>query len=146
MTIYQYIAYKNPMGAKKVLDSFGMQATRKPEILARQLADSVNRHGKQAMYRIASVHPDLELITNFNAFNDKKEEKSDSCSCKEKEVSLFSSAEGQAIKSAVEDIKRSQEVSNQVGGKGKEVRSEKSELLIIGAIAVVSLALILKNK
>jgi hypothetical protein len=78
MTIYQYIAYKNPMGAKKVLDSFGMRATRQPEVLARQLAGAVNRHGEQAMYRIASVHPDLELITEFNEYNAKREAKADS--------------------------------------------------------------------
>ena len=131
------------MGAKKVLDSFGMRATRKPEVLARQLADAVNRHGEQAMYRIASVHPDLELITEFNEYNAKREAKADSS--KEKETSLFSSAEGQAIKSAVEDIKRRQEFSNMVGNTPKEVRSEKTELLIIGAIALVGLALVLKK-
>lgn len=145
MTIYQYVAYKNPMGAKKVLDSFGIKAIRKPDVLARQLADAVNKYGKQAVYRIASVHPDLELITQFNDFNNQKEEKSDSCSCKNEKDSLFSSAEGQAIKSAVEDIKRSQEVSSQVNNNQKDNRSEKSELLIIGAIALVGLALVLKK-
>jgi hypothetical protein len=134
------------MAAKKVLDSFGMKAVRRPEILARQLADAVNQHGKQAMYRIAAVHPDLELITQFNEYNtQQKEEKSDSCSCKDKDASLFSSAEGQAIKTAVEDIKRSQEVSSQVNGNGKEGKSEKSELMIIGAVVLVGLALVLKK-
>jgi flagellar hook-basal body complex protein FliE len=133
------------MAAKKVLDSFGMKAVRKPDVLARQLADAVNRHGKQAMYRIAAVHPDLELITQFNEYNAQKENKSDSCGCKDKDTSLFSSAEGQVIKSAVEDIKRNQEASNQVNSNAKEGRSEKSELMIIGAIALVGLALVLKK-
>lgn len=148
MTIYEYIAYKNPMAAKKVLDSFNMKATRKPEILSRELADAVNQHGKEAMYRIAAVHPDLELITQFNAHNEDQEKgKSKTCSCedKDKDNSLFSSAEGQAMKSAVEDIKRSQEVSSQVNVGDKGGKSEKSELLIIGAIAVIGLALILKK-
>jgi hypothetical protein len=143
MTIFDYIAYSNPLGAKQVLDSFGMRATRKPEILARQLANCVNQHKAEAMFRIAAIHPDRELITEFNAHNQPKEIETKSSNDKE-EVSLFSSAEGQAIKSAVEDLKRNQEISNQVGG-SREPKSEKSELLIIGAIALVGLALVLKK-
>jgi hypothetical protein len=141
MTIFEYVALNNPNGAKNVVNKFGHKAIRRPDMLARQLADTVNRHGKQAMYEIASVHPDLDLITHFNEFNAEKEGKS-SCGCKDKkEDSLFSSAEGQAIKKAVEDISRKQEVAES----GKKEKSEKSELLIIGAVAVIGLALVMKK-
>jgi len=143
MTLYEYIAYSHPEGAKRVINSYGSKAIRKPEMLAKQLADTVNRNGKEALYRIASVHPDLELLTHFNEHNasedDKKKEK-ESCSCKDKE-SNFSSAEGQAIKQAVEDLSKKQSEAN----KPAETKTEKSELMIIGAVVLIGLALVMKK-
>lgn len=143
MTLSEYVAIKNPLGAKKVIESYGLQAVRQPQILARQLNDTLVKHGDEALYRIASVHPDLKLITAFNAHNSQangEEKKKEDCSCK-KEESIFSSAEGQQIKSAVEELKRNQVEAN----KPKEGKSEKTELLIIGAVAIVGLALVMKK-
>lgn len=137
MTLYEYVAYKNPNGAKRVINSYGAKAIRRPDILARQLADVVNKNGKEALYRIASVHPDKELLTHLVEFNNKKkaEEETKSCSCEEKS---FLSADGQMIKDAVEDLKRSNEKSDS----GK---SDKTELMIIGAVALIGIALVMKN-
>jgi hypothetical protein len=141
MTIYDYIAYKNPLGAKQVINSYGALANRRPDILAKQLANTVNKHGKQALYKIAGVHPDLELITHFNDYNSEQEKGKDkSCSCNE---SAFSSLEGQAIKEAVQDLQVKQKVSEQTP-ETKE-KTESKDLLIIGAIAVISLALIMRK-
>ena len=138
MTIYEYVAQKNPIGAKNVLNSFGHKAVPRPDILARQLANSVNQYGKEALYRIAAIHPDLELIEHYLDHSESKEAKSKTV---EAEKSLFSSAEGQEIKRAVEDIKNNQNSKNNA----PKEKSEKTELLIIGAVVLVALALVLKK-
>lgn len=150
MTIYEYVALKNPIGAKTVLNSFGEKAVRRPDILAKQLANSVNKYGKEALYRIASVHPDLRLVTEYNKQSIALEEvakgegKEKPCGCeKEKEKeSLFSSAEGQEIKKAVEDLSLK---TNTLANTPKEQKSDKTELMIIGAVVLVGLALVMKK-
>lgn len=142
MTIYEYTALNNPIGAKNVLNSFGEKAVPRPDILARQLANAVQKHGKDALYRIASVHPDLELISEYEAANSAHEEpkkESETCGCK-KEESIFSSAEGQEIKNAVNDLQRRQDLSNQ-----PKEKSDSKDLMIIGAVAVIALALITRK-
>ena len=141
MTIYEYVAYKNPIGAKTVLNSFGEKAVPRPDILARQLANAVNKHGKDALYRIASVHPDLQLVTEYNKQALKPKEEDKPCGCEKKE-SLFSSAEGQEIKKAVETISLKQDA---LSNSQKEPKSDKTELMIIGAVVLVSLALVMKR-
>jgi methylmalonyl-CoA mutase cobalamin-binding subunit len=65
MTIYEYVALNNPNGAKTVLKSFGVKAVLRPDILAKQLANSVINHGKKSLYRIAAIHPDFELVSEY---------------------------------------------------------------------------------
>jgi len=145
MTIFEYVAEKNPEGAREVMNSFGQKAIRRPDLLAKQLAQAVNQHGKIALFKIAAVHPDLELITSYNEYNaqsnpsEKKEDKPCNCSGE----SVFSSAEGQAIKKAVEDLSKVQG-TNPVAVT-KDEKPEKTELMIIGAVAVICLALVLKK-
>ena len=136
MTIYEYIAYKNPHGAKEVLNNFGIKAIRDPKVLSKQLAYVVSKHGKKGLYHIASAHPDLELITHYNEHKNKKTEKPE-----EKIESPFASAEGQAIITAVDNIKSNQEMARN----DKTDKSDKTEMFIIGAVVLVSLALILKK-
>ena len=145
MTIYEYVAAKNPIGAKTVLNSFGEKAVPRPDILAKQLANAVNKHGKNALFRIAAVHPDMELLKEYqnqiNKNNEASEEKSCGCN-KDKEQSLFSSAEGQEIKKAVEQLSLRQDALTTTP---KEVKSDSKDLMIIGAVIVVALALVMKN-
>tara|TARA_R110000787_G_scaffold44415_9_gene109032 strand:- start:448 stop:885 length:438 start_codon:yes stop_codon:yes gene_type:complete len=143
MTIYHYIAYKNPNGAKNVLNSFGEKAIRKPEILAEQLANTVRKHGKEALFRIASVHPDLKLVSEYNKVATKNDEpKEKPCSCDKEKESLFSSAEGQDIKKSVELLTQKQ---NQIDNSPKEQKSDSKELMIVGAVVVIALALVMKK-
>jgi hypothetical protein len=140
MTIYEYMASANPNGAKNVINSFGKKANRRPDILARQLAMCVNEHGKKALYQIALNHPDKELITQCNEEEQKSKPETTP------ELDLMSNAEGQEIKKLVEDIKDQAKGPNtMILPKNDEKPSEKTELLIIGAIAIVGLALILKK-
>jgi hypothetical protein len=136
ITLYEYVADKNPNGAKNVLNSFGKKAVRRPDILAQQLADLVNQRGKEALYRIASVHPDLELISHHNEYKQSQAEKAQA------KDSIFSSAEGQEIKRAVDDLKRNHQAPVSTP---QAEKSEKAELMIIGAVVLVGLALVLKK-
>ena len=145
MNLYEYVAVKNPVGAKNVLNSFGEKAVPRPDILARQLANSVNKYGKDALFRIASVHPDIQLISEYNKqankVSDAENEKT--CSCKKETAeSLFSSAEGQEIKKAVEDLSQKQSA---LANSPKESKSDSKDLMIIGAVVLVALALITKK-
>lgn len=140
MNLYEYVALKNPNGAKNVVNSFGQKAIRRTDILAKQLANTVNSYGKDALFRIASVHPDLELISEYKKQIDSGKEK-ENCDCKKSE-SIFSSAEGQEIKKAVESI---QEKQNSLNNQPKESKSESKDLLIIGAVVLVALALVMNK-
>lgn len=145
MTIFEYTALKNPEGAKRVVNSFGEKAIRNPQALARQLADKVNKHGEKALYRIASVHPDFKLVSDYVKVNQKdseeKEEKS-SCSCQKEN---YSNADGNdEVKKAIEDVKRKQELDSVASNSSKE-KSDKTELMIIGAVALIGLALVTRN-
>tara|TARA_R110002020_G_scaffold468211_1_gene692325 strand:+ start:132 stop:575 length:444 start_codon:yes stop_codon:yes gene_type:complete len=147
MNLYEYVAVKNPVGAKTVLNSFGVKAVRRPDILSRQLANSVNKYGKEALFRIAAIHPDLQLVTEYNKAvavnNGESNEKY--CQCgkkKEEKESLFSSAEGQEIKKAVEDLSLK---TDSLANTPKETKSDKTELMIIGAVVLVGLALVMKK-
>jgi hypothetical protein len=152
MTIYEYVALKNPNGAKTVLNSFGAKAVRRPDILAKQLAESVNQYGKEALYRIASVHPDLKLVSEYYKQNAKLKEVDEgkSCGCKEsakdKVEDLFSSAEGQEIKRAVEDLSLKQDqLAKNPTPTPTEPKSDSKDLMIIGAVVLVALALVMKK-
>lgn len=145
MTIYEYVALKNPIGAKTVLNSFGEKAVPRPDILARQLADSVKKHGKDALYRIASVHPDLNLLSEYYKQSTKNDHTP--CECEKCQVTasepVFSSADGQEVKKAVEEIKTKQDV---IANTPKEAsKSDSKDLMIIGAVAVIALALVMKK-
>ena len=145
MTLYEYVAVKNPVGAKTVLNSFGEKAVPRPDILARQLANAVNKHGKDALFRIASVHPDMQLISEYNKQANKDSDVVDEkpCACKKDKVEdLFSSAEGQEIKKAVENLSLKQDALTNTP---KESKSDSKDLMIIGAVVVVALALVMKK-
>lgn len=145
MTIYEYVAVKNPIGAKTVLNSFGEKAVPRPDILARQLANAVNKHGKNALFRIASVHPDMQLMAEYQKQITKDEDvvEEKSCGCKDKEESIFSSAEGQEIKKAVETLSLKQDALSNTPTESP--KSDSKDLMIIGAVVVVALALVMKK-
>lgn len=121
ITIYEYTATNNRSGAQQVAREFGMQPANNPRMLAQQLAEIVRRHGKQAVDKLKEVHPDVDEFE---------------CDCTDKKTSnacgsCHSNIDGQAIKSEVAGL--------------REKLSDKSELLIIGGVVILTLALILKK-
>ena len=147
-TLYHYVAAKNPVGAKNVLNSFGEKAVPRPDILASQLANCVNRHGKDCLYRIAAVHPDLELVSEY--YKHATQNENTPCGCdkgksEDETKSVWDSADGQEIKKTVEEIKNKQSTQNTNNQTPKEKESQSRDLMIIGAVAVIALALVMKK-
>ena len=135
MNIYQYTATNNPNGAREVIESYGIRAEKKK--LSRQLAYVVSKNGEEALNKVASIHPDLGLFQK--QIDDYKEKIKKDC---EDKTSSFSNADGQSIKAEITSLKSSMDGSKQVvPDSGKS----KAELLIIGGIIVIGLAIIFKK-
>jgi len=133
MNLYQYTAINNPNGSREVVESFGIRADRKK--LPRQLAYIVSKHGQDGLDKVSSIHPDISLFQK--QIDDFKEKiKKD---CEEKTSNNFSNADGQSIKNEISSLKDSVNNPREDGSKSK------SELLIIGGILVIGLAIIFKK-
>lgn len=134
MNIYQYTALNNPNGARQVVESYSIRPDKK--LLPKQLAFVVAKHGEEALSKVASIHPDLPLfqkqIDNFKEKIKKEHE----------EKSNFSNANGQQIKDEIKSLKDSFQNIDGDKDKGKA----KYELLIIGGVIILGLAIIFKNK
>ena len=61
MTIYEYIARNNPMGAKRVIESFGYVVTQ-PKKMGDNLRMLVAQEGEPALKAVVDLHPDKDLI------------------------------------------------------------------------------------
>ena len=132
MNIYQYTALNNPNGARQVVESYSIRADRK--LLPKQLAFIVAKHGDEALSKVASIHPDLSLFQKqIDGFKEKYKKESE-------EKSDFSNANGQQIKDEIKSLKDSVNTPKEDNGKGKY------ELLIIGGIIVLGLAIVFRNK
>jgi hypothetical protein len=61
MTIYEYIARNNPIGAKRVIESFGYVVTQ-PKKMGDNLRMLVAQEGEPALKAVVDLHPDKDLI------------------------------------------------------------------------------------
>jgi hypothetical protein len=135
MNLYQYTAYSNPLGAKKIVNHYGELAVRRPDILSRQLAKCVTNHGKEALLMICSIHPDLELINQYTEHRANKE------ADELKKTNPFLSADGEKLIKDIEEIKSKSEEKKVEPTQ----KNEKAELLMILGFITVSLAIIMKK-
>jgi hypothetical protein len=135
MNIYEYTAYNNPLGAKKIVNHYGQEAIRRPDILARQLAGCVASNGKEALLMICEVHPDYKLIKDYTEYQAKKDAEA------LKSKNPFANAEGEKLIASVNELKEKSTLPPIV----ENNKTERTELLIIGGVILVSLALITKK-
>jgi hypothetical protein len=134
MNIYQYTALNNPNGARQVVESYSIRADKK--LLPKQLAFVVAKHGEEALSRVASIHPDLALFQKqIDGFKEKYKKESE-------EKSNFSNANGQQIKDEISKLKDTFHNADGDKDKGKQ----KYELLIIGGVIILGLAIVFRNK
>lgn len=134
MNVYEYTALNNRLGANAVVQDYGMQPANTPQELAQQLAHCVNQGGENALMKVASVHPDVDLFQQ-GIDNIKKGYEEDK---KTLEQQMFFRADGQSIKNEVSEIRSAISGNDQKGTSTKD-------LLVIGIIGIAALAIIMKK-
>lgn len=82
MTVYDYVANVNPMGAKRLCESFGYKITN-PNTMSQNLKTLVNNEGEEAIKMIMNLHPDKDIILDIFVGEPKELNMSgrNSCSC-----------------------------------------------------------------
>ena len=65
MTIYEYIASKNPSGANDILENYGFKGTTDQSTLSSRLKAIVRKYKKIALKDISLIHPDKDLLSQF---------------------------------------------------------------------------------
>ena len=154
MTLYNYIVNSNGLEVAKIVRKYGIEPSKNRDELVSQIATVVFNHREDALLDIAMIHPDKELIEL--AFKNSEEyvnAVSDNDS-KNTELGLISDE----IKSINKTIKENnkpplidttksvvREQPTVVRVNESQRTNDKTELLIVGFIAVIGLALILKK-
>jgi len=66
MSVYQYVADSNPKGTQRLIESFGYEITDQRN-LGRSLSELVSSVGEPALKKVIDLHPDKDIILEFNA-------------------------------------------------------------------------------
>jgi hypothetical protein len=133
MNVFEYVAHNNQNGAAQMVQVYNLRPERDKKMLARQVAYCVKRDRDHALKMLAKIHPDADLFTSeMNEMKLGYEKKISESQSKLEE--LFTNMNGQAIKGEVASLKSPE-----------AEQSKKSELLMVGGIIIISLALILKK-
>lgn len=129
MNIFDYVAYKNPQGASRVVGKYGLRPHNTRQGLAAQLANVTARYKDPVMNDIKDIHPDFNLFSSNEGINSQYETLNEKwanaggCGC----GGSFSNVDGQNLKAET----------------GSRMQ-DKSELLITGGLLLIGLALVLK--
>lgn len=124
MNVYQYIAIRNPMLAKEMVEHYGIRPNKKD--LARQLAHVVAENGMPALEYLSEIHPDLPLFQQKLDELRAKDRKAIEENQKPNYFSATGNIEAQSTPKVID-------------------QKTRSELLIIGGVLVLGLAVILRN-
>lgn len=127
MTIYEYIARNNPIGAKRVIESFGYVVTQ-PKKMGDNLRMLVAQEGEPALKAVVDLHPDKDLI--LEVFGNE-------CGCKSGKDN-FLGADG-LLQSAVLN-------NNQQQSDNSNKMALQTNTLIVALSLLVVAGLILKNR
>lgn len=133
MNVFEYTAIRNPRGAAQMVQVYNLQPERNPRMLARQMAYCVERDGKYAKKLLAKIHPDKEIFEQQVA--DVKSEMEKAITEKQTKLEeMFHNMNGQNLKAEIEGLKNTD-----------GTKRDKSELLMIGGLMLIGLALVLKQ-
>jgi hypothetical protein len=135
---YNYMAMEAPLDSQAFVNRYGMTPSNDPLALAEQLQEIVVQGGDPALKQLALIHPDKELLFQTNSFSGANNFSNASGNCGSYQncggcSGGYSSANGQSIKS---------ELDRAING----TKRDNTELLIIGGVVLISLALIFKGK
>jgi hypothetical protein len=135
---YNYMAMEAPLDSQAFVSRYGMTPSNDALALAEQLQEIVVQGGDPALKQLALIHPDKELLFQTNSFSGTNNFSNASGNCGSYQNcggcgGGYSSANGQSIKS---------ELDRAING----TKKDNTELLIIGGVVLISLALIFKGK
>jgi hypothetical protein len=77
MSVYQYVADSDPRGTQRLIESFGYEITDQRN-LGKSLSELVSNVGEPALKKVIDLHPDKDIILEYNASTMPT---STSCSC-----------------------------------------------------------------
>jgi len=144
MSIYSYIASRNPQGAIDVIRQFGYRI-QDPKHMGKNLEQLVAQEGKPALMAILKLHPDREVI--METINEDKQSKlqadggtNDKCSCKgckSGSIEQFLGADG--ILSAAGYLSSNKTDPNAVTNDSNKLAATNNALIIAGALLIAVL-------
>ena len=77
MSVYQYVADSDPRGTQRLIESFGYEITDQRN-LGRSLSELVSSVGEPALKKVIDLHPDKDIILEYNV---SVMPKTNSCGC-----------------------------------------------------------------
>jgi hypothetical protein len=135
MSVYKYVAESNPTGTRNLIESFGYEITDKRD-LGRSLSELVNNEGEPALKKIMDIHPDKNIILEYNV-TDKANNSScncDTCKAKHNHSNYMNATGPENSVSTNSNTTNTHLIANQT-----------NVILVVATIFIVG-ALILKNK
>jgi hypothetical protein len=66
MSVYQYVADSDPRGTQRLIESFGYEITDQRN-LGKSLSELVSNVGEPALKKVIDLHPDKDIILEYNA-------------------------------------------------------------------------------
>lgn len=129
---FNYMALEKPMECAQLVQSYGVVPSNNPDVLARQLHD-IAKSDDYAFNKLAEMHPDREMILETsNSWSNASGCGSGYSNCGG--CGGFQAANGLSIKSDVEKLVN-----------GNSASQKNNDMMILGVVVIVSLALIFKN-
>jgi hypothetical protein len=136
MSVYQYVADNNPRGTQQLIESFGYEITDRRD-LGRSLSELVSTIGEPALKKVMDIHPDKDIIVEYNVSLSPSSSTCGCSSCKAKEQhNNYMNASG-------EDNLASNS-TNQPQNNTHLIANQTNVILVVATLFIVS-ALILKK-
>jgi hypothetical protein len=135
MSVYQYVADSDPRGTQRLIESFGYEITDQRN-LGRSLSELVSNIGEPALKKVIDLHPDKDIILEFNVSATPSKNSCGCNSCKSKSVvhDKYMNASGGDVVDGVQNTNSTHLMASQTN-------------VIFGVATILIIAgIILKNK
>jgi len=145
MSMYDYIARRDPRGAVKVLSDFGYRVT-EPRTMGNNLRLLVQKEGQPALIAILGLHPDKDVI--LEAFGEEQSTPQEKpCGCKGcSENKSFVNADG-SKGLTLNELLPTMNANMQANNDANKLASTNNALIIAGALLFSTLIFVnIKNK
>jgi len=137
MSVYQYVADSDPRGTQRLIESFGYEITDQRN-LGKSLSELVSNVGEPALKKVIDLHPDKDIILEYNVNTTPKTSSCGCSSCKSKDShDKYMNATGS------ETIANNGSVSNT---NNTNILAHQTNTILVIATLVIIAGIMLKNK